>query len=130
VMHKSLVLSGGDRVVNSLEELVTQPREKDTLYIPFLHYMNIVNPSKGIITASSRFGALLLRKGGSVAVPYNVRVTQSLLDLFGDKVAWMSKVQVANNTSMSYGARNPTAVIVPRFVQVNDIEISHSNSSY
>jgi hypothetical protein len=45
-------------------------------------------------------------------------------------VAWMSKSQVANNTSQSYGARNPTAVIVPRFVQVKDIEISHSNSSY
>jgi predicted Zn-dependent protease len=130
VMHKSLVLSGGDREVNSLEELVKQPREKDILYIPFLHYMNIVNPSKGVITASSRFGALLLRRDGSVAVPYNVRVTQSLLDLFGDKVAWMSKAQAVNNTSMSYGARNPTAVIIPRFVKVNDIEISHSNSSY
>jgi len=130
VMHKSLVLSGGEGVAGSLEELVKQPREKDVLYIPFLHYMNIVNPSKGVITASSRFGALLLRKDDSVGVPYNVRVTQSLLDLFGDKVAWMSKAQVVNNTSMSYGARNPTAVIVPRFVQVNDIEISHSNSSY
>ena len=65
-----------------------------------------------------------------MAVPYNVRITQSLLDLFGEKVAWMSKAQVANNTSMSYGARNPTAVIVPRFVKVDDIEISHSNSSY
>ena len=130
VMHKSLVLSGGDGAANSLEELVKQPREKDILYIPFLHYMNIVNPSKGVITASSRFGALLLRKDGSVAVPYNVRITQSLLDLFGDKVSWMSSSQAVNNTSMSYGARNPTAVIVPRFVKVADIEISHSNSSY
>jgi predicted Zn-dependent protease len=130
VMHKSLVLSGGDGAAGTLEELVKQPREKDILYIPFLHYMNIVNPSKGVITASSRFGALLLRKDGSVAVPYNVRVTQSLLDLFGDRVAWMSKAQAVNNTSMSYGARNPTAVIVPRFVKVDDIEISHSNSSY
>jgi hypothetical protein len=34
------------------------------------------------------------------------------------------------NTSSSYGARNPTSVIVPRFIRVNDIEISHSNSSY
>jgi predicted Zn-dependent protease len=130
VPHKSLVLNGGDKAVGSIEELVKQPREKDILYIPFLHYMNIVNPSKGVITASSRFGALLLRKDGSLAVPYNVRITQSLLDLFGDKVAWMSKAQVVNNTSMSYGARNPTAVIVPRFVKVDDIEISHSNSSY
>ena len=92
--------------------------------------MNIVNPSKGIITGSSRFGALLLKKDGSVAVPYNVRLTQSLLDIFGDKVAWLSKSQVVNNTSMSYGARNPTAMIVPRFIRVNDLEISHSNPSY
>ena len=30
----------------------------------------------------------------------------------------------------SYGARNPTAICVPRFVCVNDLEISHSNDSY
>jgi predicted Zn-dependent protease len=130
VMHKSLVLGGGEKDASSLAELVRLPREKDLLYIPFLHYMNIVNPSKGIITASSRFGALLLKKDGSVAVPYNVRLTQSLLDIFGDKVAWMSRSQVVNNTSMSYGARNPTAVVVPRFIRVNDLEISHSNPSY
>jgi predicted Zn-dependent protease len=130
VMHNSLVLSGGDREVSTLEELVKMPRENDLLYIPFLHYMNIVNPSKGLITASSRFGALLLKKDGSVVVPYNVRVTQSLLDIFGEKLAWVSKAQTVNNTSMSYGARNPTAIIVPTFLQVNDLEISHSNSSY
>jgi predicted Zn-dependent protease len=130
VMHKSLVLSGGDKNVSTLEELVKMPRENDILYIPFLHYMNIVNPSKGLITASSRFGALLLKKDGSIVVPYNVRVTQSLLDIFGDKVDWMSKAQTVNNTSQSYGARNPTAIIVPAFIKVNDLEISHSNSSY
>ena len=130
VMHKSLVVDGGNEDVNTLEDLVKLPRENDILYIPFLHYMNIVNPSKGLVTASSRFGALLLKKDGSVIVPFNVRVTQSLLDIFGDKVAWMSKAQTVNNTSMSYGARNPTAVIVPKFIRVNDLEISHSNSSY
>jgi PmbA protein len=131
VGHKSLVLSGGDRTdVNSLQDLVNLPRKKDILYIPFLHYMNIVNPSKGIITGSSRFGALLLKQDGSVSVPYNVRLTQSLLDIFGDKVAWLSRSTVAYNTSMSYGSRNPTAIIVPKFLQVNDLEISHSNSSY
>jgi PmbA protein len=131
VSHTSLVLHGGEmQAVNSLKELVDMPRDKDILYIPFLHYMNIVNPSKGIITGSSRFGALLLKKDGSVVVPYNVRLTQSLLDIFGDKVAWLSQATVPYNTSMSYGARNPSAIIVPRFVQVNDLEISHSNSSY
>ena len=92
--------------------------------------MNIVNPSKGIITASSRFGTLLLRQDGSVIVPFNVRITQSLLDIFGDQVEWLSRETVAYNTSSSYGARNPTAVIIPKFFRVNDLEISHSNPSF
>ena len=130
VSHKSLALSGGKLQIGNLEDLVHMSREKDLLYIPFLHYMNIVNPTKGIITASSRFGALLLRQDGSTAIPYNVRLTQSLLDIFGDKVEWLSRDTVPYNTSDSYGERNPTAVIVPRFIQVNDLEISHSNASY
>jgi PmbA protein len=130
VTHKSLVLSGGEKEVNTLEQLINLPRENDLLYIPFLHYMNIVNPTKGIITGSSRFGALLLKKDGSVLVPYNVRLTQSLLDIFGDKVAWISKSTLPYNVSQSYGRRNPCAILVPRFMQVNALEISHSNSSY
>lgn len=130
VMHNSIVMQGGDVVASTLEELVAMPRENDVLYIPYLHYMNIVNPSKGLITGSSRFGALLLKKDGSVVVPYNVRLTQSLLDIFSDKVAWLSRVQVIVNTSSSYGARNPRAIIVPALMQVNGLEISHSNPSY
>jgi predicted Zn-dependent protease len=130
VSHRSLVLKGGSQDVNSLKALVAMPREKDVLYIPYLHYMNIVNPSKGVVTASSRFGALLLKADGSVAIPYNVRLTQSLLDVFGDKVAWMSQKTEVNNTSSSYGSRNPTAIVVPKFIYVKDLEISHSNASY
>lgn len=130
VPHSSLTLSGGDHEVNSLQELVAQPREKDILYIPYLHYMNIVNPSQGLITGSSRFGALLLKADGNVVVPYNVRLTRSLLEIFSEKVAWLSKKTVTYNASSSYGARNPTSLIVPQFMRVNDLEISHSNDSY
>lgn len=130
VMHNSMAFSGGTKKVNSLKELLAMPREKDILYVPFLHYMNIVNPTSGIITATSRFGALLLKKDGTVEVPYNVRLTHSLLDVFGDKVQWLSTETVAYNTSQSYGARNPVAVVVPRFMLVKDLAISHSNSSY
>jgi predicted Zn-dependent protease len=130
LMHKSLVVSAGEVPVRSLAELAALPRDKDILYIPYLHYMNFVNPSKGLVTGSSRFGALLLKKDGTVELPYNVRVTQSLLDLFGDKVAWLSQTQVVNNTSSSYGARNPTAIVVPAFMRVNDLEISQSNPSW
>ena len=130
VTHKSLVLDSGDQAASTLEELVALPREKSVLYIPFLHYMNIVNPSQGIITATSRFGALYLKPDGSVEIPYNVRLTLSLLDIFGDNVAWLSEARFVYNTSQSYDARNPRAVIVPRFMQVDDLEISHSNPSY
>jgi predicted Zn-dependent protease len=130
VPHKSLVVSAGDFPASTLEELVAARREKDLLYIPYLHYMNIVNPSKGIVTGSSRFGALLLKADGSVAIPYNVRLTHSLLDIFGEKVAWFSQATLPYNTSSSYGARNPTAIIVPAFMRVNDLAISHSNASY
>ena len=130
VPHHSLCMAGGSKPVNSLGELLNLPRETDILYIPFLHYMNIVNPSKGILTGSSRFGALLLKQDGTVVVPYNVRLTQSLLDIFGDRLSWIAQEILPYNTSLSYGARNPTSIIVPRFMQVNDLEISHSNSSY
>jgi PmbA protein len=130
VGHNSLVLRGGDQAVPSLEALVDRPRERDLLYIPFLHYMNIVNPSQGVITASSRFGALLLKKDGSVVVPYNVRLTRSLLDVFGDRVAWLSETVTPYNVSNSYGARNPTALIVPNFLCVEDLEISHANAAF
>lgn len=130
VMHNSLALEGGSQSVGTLEELLEMPRAKDILYIPFLHYMNIVNPSKAIVTGTSRFGALLLKADGSVVVPYNVRLTQSLLDVFGDKIEWISQAILPYNTSQSYGARNPTAIVVPPFMLVRDLEISHSNSSY
>ena len=130
VMHKSLVLQAGDKQVSTLEELVKMPHDTDILYIPYIHYMNIVNPSKALVTGSSRFGALLIKKDGSTMVPYNVRLTQSLQDVFGENLVWMSAEQTAYNTSSSYGARNPVAIVVPTFVRVNNLEISHSNSSY
>jgi predicted Zn-dependent protease len=130
VGHNSLALRGGELPVASVDELVGMPREKDLLYIPFLHYMNVVNPTRGVITASSRFGALLLKKDGSVVVPYNVRLTQSLLDVFGDKVTWLSETAIPYNVSNSYGPRNPVAVMVPNFMCVADLEISHANAGY
>ena len=132
IHHKSLVLSPGGEDVASLEDLLRMPRQpgRDVLYVPFLHYMNIVNPSKGVVTASSRFGALLLKGDGATVVPYNFRLTQSLLDIFGERVAWMSRRTTACNTSSSYGARNPTAIIVPRFLRVDGLEVSHANQSF
>lgn len=130
VEHNSFVIDAGDVRCDSLRALLKMKRDEDVLYIPYIHYINVVNPNKGLITGSSRFGALLLKKNGRVVVPYNVRVTQAFTDFFGERVEWMSKEQVAYNTSNTYGARNPSALLIPRFICVRDIEISHSNSSY
>ena len=64
VGHKSLMLQGGTEDVGSLEALVAAPRDKDLLYIPFLHYTNIVNPTKGIVTGSSRLAPCCSRRMG------------------------------------------------------------------
>ncbi|MGC9523699.1 MAG: metallopeptidase TldD-related protein [Anaerolineae bacterium] len=130
VARKSLVLHGGSEAIDDLPSLVAAPRDGDLLYIPFLHYANIVNPTQGLVTGSSRFGAMLLKADGSVVIPYNVRLTQSILDVFGEKVAWLSQQTVPYNTSSSYGARNPRAIIVPRYLRVNDLAISHANASF
>ena len=130
VSHTSLVMQGGDKSVASLKELLEMPREEDILYIPYIHYMNVVNPTQGMVTGSSRFGALFLKKDGSVQVPYNVRLTQKFTDFFGERVQWLSKEEVAYNVSSSYGRRDPTALKLPRFICVKEIEVSHSNPSY
>lgn len=130
VSHASLVMDGGEKSLATLKDLLEMPREEDILYVPYIHYMNVVNPSQGMVTGSSRFGALYLKKDGSVQVPYNVRLTQKFSDFFGERVQWMSKELVAYNVSSSYGRRNPTALKVPRFICVKEIEISHSNPSY
>lgn len=130
VAHNSFVIDGGNVSCDSLAELVKMKRDEDVLYIPYIHYINIVNPNQGLFTGSSRFGALYLKKNGRVIVPFNVRVTQSVTDIFGEGVEWLSREQVAYNTSNTYDARNPSALLVPHFICVKDIEISHSNSSY
>ena len=130
VDHLNLTMAGGQQSMPGLEALLAMPRDEDILYIPYLHYMNIVNPSAGMITGSSRFGNLLIKKDGSVQVPYNVRITQTFEDLFGENVEWLAREQTVHNTSNSYGKRNPSAILLPRFLCVRGIEISHSNSSY
>lgn len=130
VDRPSLVLEGGKCKIASLAELVAMERNEDLLYIPYIHYMNVVNPSEGMITGSSRFGALYLRRDGSVQVPFNVRLTQRFVDFFGDGLSWMSERQVVYNISSSYERRNPTALKLPLFICVRGIEISHSNPSY
>ncbi|MBR5624358.1 hypothetical protein IKW72_05075 [bacterium] len=129
VPSMSIVISSGNEPINSLKDLLEAPREKDILYIPYMHYMGIVNAAKGIVTGSTRFGALYLRKDGSVAVPYNFRLTASLKDLFRN-VKWISQRRAALNLTGLYGRRHPEAMLSPRFMCVEKVPVTLSNTSF
>jgi hypothetical protein len=91
--------------------------------------MNVVNNTEGIVTCCSRFGALLLRADGTVAVPFNVRMTEKVSNLFGN-IAWLAAATTAVNTSGTYGRRNATAVVTPVFMQADKVSITHTNPSF
>lgn len=128
--HASFRMAAGDTPVNDLEALAALPRDRDILYVPYLHYTGLVNPSEGLVTGSSRFGALLFKQDGSIQVPYNVRFTQRLSELLGPKLRWLSTETVPYNSSSTYDARDPVAYVVPRMMCCEGIRVEISNSSY
>jgi predicted Zn-dependent protease len=131
VMHRSFRLEPGQMPVNDPEALSgLAAREGDLLYVPYLHYTGLVNASEGLITGTSRFGALLFKQDGSVVVPFNVRFTEKLGSLFGDKLQWLSTQTTPYNISSTYDARDPEALVVPRLMCCDDVKVEISNKSY
>ncbi|MGI6691300.1 MAG: metallopeptidase TldD-related protein [Christensenellales bacterium] len=130
VPNLSLVMSGGDQDIAGIQELAQAPRDVDILYAPYLHYMGVVNPSEGLITGTTRFGALWLPREGGIRLPYNVRFTEKLSDIFGAKLRWLSRSTEAYNLSNTYGARNPVAVVVPSLLCADDVSVELSNESF
>ena len=128
--HFSMEMLGGDSKIRSLEDIKNMPKDKDILYIPYIHYMNLVNPSEGLLTGSSRFGAMLFKKDGTVVPPFNVRLTRTYKDFFGDELDWISEERCVYNLTNTYGIRNPVAIVVPKFIKLKKLEISASNKSF
>jgi len=123
----STVVMPGDKPVSSLADL--SENGKLTLYVPHLHYMNIVNMTEGIITACSRFGALIFDEQNKIRVPFNFRITDNFFNLFKE-IEWISDETIAVNTSNSYGIRASVAVLVPKYIKLKNITIPHSNKSF
>jgi len=127
VQGLSTVVCPGNISVSNFDEI--PKNDKTTLYIPHLHYMNIVNMTEGIITACSRFGALIFDAENKIRVPYNFRITDDFFNIFGD-IEWISSETVAVNTSNSYGIRSPSAVLAPKFIKLKNVKITHANKSF
>lgn len=126
----SIEMLPGDVKINCLEDIKNMEKERDILYIPYIHYMNIVNPTEGLITGSSRFGALYFKKDGTVLAPFNVRLTKKYSDFFGESLDWVSKTREVYNLTNTYGLRNPMANMMPKFIKINNLGISSSNKSF
>lgn len=127
----SFALAPGDREETDMADLqALAAQEGDILYVPYLHYTGVVNASQGLITGTSRFGALLFKQDGEILVPYNVRFTEKLSDIFGAKLQWLSREQTVYNQSHTYGERSPSAVVVPKLMCCDGVKVEISNSSY
>ena len=101
----------------------------EVLYIPALHYINLPNISKGIFTGSSRFNALLVRKGEVVGPIFSSRITDTFQNVFGN-VEKISKLAVSVNISDTYGRRAPNAFSVPNYMVCRGVKITDCADSF
>jgi predicted Zn-dependent protease len=99
------------------------------LYIPALHYMNIPNRSKGIVTASSRFSAVLVEDGRITRPIFSSRVTDTFRKIFGN-VAVLAPVRESVNLSNTYGRRMPEAASVPAYMVSTEVAITDCAESF
>ncbi len=130
IENLALALQGGDVDAALIQDFVKLPRDHDILYVPYLHYANIVNPTEGLVTGVSRFGALYLKSDGTITLPYNVRFTERLDELFGDKLVWLSKDLVPYGSSSSYFGRDQYAALVPALACFDNVSVEISNESF
>jgi predicted Zn-dependent protease len=130
VANLSIELAGGDVDVTTIQEFADLPRDQDILYVPFLHYVNIVNPTEGLLTGVSRFGALYLKQDGTIELPYNVRFTERLNKVFGEKLVWLAKDTVPYGSSSHYYGRDPSATLVPALACFDNVNVEISNESF
>lgn len=99
------------------------------LVIPALHYMNLPNMSKGIVTGSSRFCATTATDGVVTAPIFSTRLTDSFRNIFAN-VASISPEAVSVNLSNTYGRRAPVAVSAPSYMVVEKVRMTDCADSF
>ncbi len=100
---------------------------KPTIYIPFIHYINIPNRTKGEFTGTSRFGTLLIENGKVKSHLYNLRINDNLFNFFSN-IEWLGKKLEHSNTSNTYGLRVADEIALPGFMKVNGISITGTSN--
>ncbi len=107
-MPFALSVAGGEaRSTDELAELVG-----DGIYVTRLHYLNIVEPRRGVITGMTRDGTFRIR-GGKVAEPLvNLRFTVAVPELLAD-IPGLTRDRSLVGQTEYYDERYPTAALVP-----------------
>ncbi len=123
----SIVMSCGEGPADPLAAAASHGGRM--LYIPALHYMNLPNMSKGIVTASSRFNAVLVEDGRIVAPIFSSRVTDTFQNIFGN-LAVLSGAPSSVNLSNTYGRRAPVAMSVPSYAIAEKVRITDCADSF
>lgn len=106
----------------SFDEMVKSIKEP-TIYVSYIHYMNLTNSTLGEFTGVSRFGTFLIADGEVKAHLYNLRLNDSLKRLFNN-VDWVGSSARAVDFSTTYDRRSPDGVSCPEYVKFRDVKIT------
>ncbi len=117
----SLAVAAGDGP-SDFESMV-KSCTKPTIFVSFIHYMNLTNPTLGEFTGVSRFGTFLVEDGEVTAHYYNLRINDSLRRIFNN-VEWLSSATQGVDLSHTYYRRKPSGIITPKFVKVSNVNIT------
>jgi predicted Zn-dependent protease len=101
----------------------------DAIYIPFIHYVGVPDPVKGIFTGSSRFNAMRIQGGKFVAPLFSSRITDAIPSVLSNVVS-LSRKAVPVNVSSTYGRREPEAYSLPEWILCDKVRISDVAESF
>lgn len=101
----------------------------EALYIPFLHYTHMPDPSRGAFTGSSRFNAQRVTAGQCTAPLFSTRLTDTIPNVLNHVLAVSSRA-VAVNLSNTYGPRAPVSYSVPEYLICDSVRVSDVAESF
>ncbi len=99
------------------------------LYIPDIHYVGIPSPTKGILTGSSRYNAVLIEDGKIIAPLFSCRITERVGKIFKNIIRISSKSE-SYNMSNTYDRRSPFALGMPSYIVAKNVMMTDSADSF
>ncbi len=99
------------------------------LYIPDIHYVGMPSPTKGILTGSSRYNAVLIEDGNIIAPLFSCRITERVGKIFNNIIRISSKSE-SYNMSNTYDRRSPFALGMPSYIVAKNVMMTDSADSF